>query len=529
MARLGLAVSGKSLSQHEGLAGLSPSNVAYIVRRTALSVLAIGALVAGVAATSAAVDGTADSGVISEPPGGLVTYVSPTGYAWSAGIRVGQTVVDLRASDDPGGWYMSTTDGRTLFEAIGASADAQLRATTVFGIASMLLAWLGVLFLRTRRQWVLPAASIALLVASVPLLVAGGQETSTVVMAAAAAVPMSSFAARAPAGRGIRAAAVVAIVALAIVWSVARLVGHPSFVELEDARETIVLLGVGALAVDRFAIPAFTGDRRRLMRPQLVDVAIVAGFSVMALILLNVLDAAPTIVASLLLIAIVVLPATRRRLGRGIGDALLGDVREAAASEAAEAERARLARELHDVPLQELVAVIRRLEIKPGTEAESEDLRTLAGHLRNVATELRPPVLDDLGLPAAIDFLAEETTTPAVPVTAEVVDDTGFGAERRPPAAVELAMYRIASEAVGNALRHAGGSKVRIRASVAPDRVDLFVADDGSGLDDASARDAAKHKRLGLASMRRRAQAIDAELSINGSPRGTEVRVVWQA
>jgi signal transduction histidine kinase len=258
------------------------------------------------------------------------------------------------------------------------------------------------------------------------------------------------------------------------------------------------------------------------------DVAVVTAFALVALLLV-LLDVPLMAVGVFLLLAVAVLPATRRRIGRPIEEALLGDVREAAASGAAEAERARLARELHDVPLQELVAVIRRLEILPGAEAESENLRSLASHLRNVATELRPPVLDDLGLPAAIDFLAEETTSAAIPVTAEVVDDTGFGPDRRPPSAVELAVFRIASEAVGNAVRHSGGNEVTIRAAVAPDRVELVVADDGAGLDDRSAREASKQKRLGLASMRRRAQAIDAELSIDGSARGTRVRVVWQA
>ena len=92
-----------------------------------------------------------------------------------------------------------------------------------------------------------------------------------------------------------------------------------------------------------------------------------------------------------------------------------------------------------------------------------------------------------------------------------------------------MAMYRIAAEAVGNAVRHSGGSEVTIRASVAPDRVELIVADDGAGVATEAARDATKRKRLGLASMRRRAEAIDAELSIDGSARGTRVRVVWQA
>jgi signal transduction histidine kinase len=263
-------------------------------------------------------------------------------------------------------------------------------------------------------------------------------------------------------------------------------------------------------------------------RPRIFDVAVIASCAAVGLVLMN-LHVDTVVVVAMLAGVMIVLPSTRKRIGEPIEDALFGDVREAAAAEAAEAERARLARDLHDVPLQELVAVIRRLEIMPGTEAESEDLRNLAGHLRNVATELRPPVLDDLGLPAALDYLAEESTSNALPVSADIVDETGFGAERRPPADVELAMYRIASEAVGNAVRHSGGTRVRIRGSVAPGRVELTVADDGAGLAPDAAHEAAKRKRMGLASMRRRAQAIDAELSIDGSTRGTQVRVAWQA
>jgi len=280
--------------------------------------------------------------------------------------------------------------------------------------------------------------------------------------------------------------------------------------------------------MDRAVVPILRGEAIGLMRPRVFDVAVIAAGAAVGLVLMN-LRVEPLVVVAMLVAVMAFLPSTRRKIGEPIEDVLFGDVREAAAADAAEAERARLARELHDVPLQELAAVIRRLEIMPGTEAESEDLRALAGHLRNVATELRPPVLDDLGLPAALDYLAEESTSATVPVTAEIVDHTGFGADRRPPADVELAMFRIASEAVGNAVRHSGGSAVQIRGAVAPDRVEITIADDGAGLAPDAARDAAKRKRMGLASMRRRAQAIDAELSIDGSGAGTQVKVAWQA
>jgi signal transduction histidine kinase len=332
-----------------------------------------------------------------------------------------------------------------------------------------------------------------------------------------------------PGALWLRVGLLAVVVGLAATWAWARLVGADAYPRFEDVRGAVALWGTVLLVVDRAVLPALRGEAIRVSRPRLFDVLIVASLAGAALVLINVLKLPPLVIGALLLASVAVLPATRRRIGRPIEDALLGDVREQAAAEAAEGERARLARELHDVPLQELAAVIRRLEIVPGTEAENENLRALAGHLRNVATELRPPVLDDLGLPAAIDYLAEESTTPAMAVLADVVDDTGFGADRRPPSDVELAMFRIASEAVGNAVRHSGGSEVRVHASVAPDRVEIVVDDDGGGLRAGAAREATKRKRLGLASMRRRAQAIDAELSINGSPKGTQVRVVWQA
>src|SRR5262249_44273841 len=114
-------------------------------------------------------------------------------------------------------------------------------------------------------------------------------------------------------------------------------------------------------------------------------------------------------------------------------------------------------------------------------------------------------------------------------VTADVVDETGLTPDRRPPTDVELAMYRIAAEAVGNAVRHSGGSAVTIDARIAPDRVDLAITGDGGGLKPEAARDAARRKRLGLLSMRRRAEAIDAELAIASSAGGTRVTVTWRA
>jgi len=531
MTRLGLAVSGKTLGWGQGFAGLRAPGLGYKVQRAALTALAIGALIASLSATSVAMTGIADAGVtFDETNAHDIIAVSPTGYAWPAGVRAGDTVVSIRNFEEPGGWQLVARNPRGVEHTTdGRAPSSGLAATLPLGFVAVLLAGLALLFLSTRRRWVVPTAAMALFVASVPLVANGAADNSTVVLGAAALVPAISLGRRLPVAFVARLGLAVALLVFIVAWAVARLAPNDSADELEAIRNWLAFWGVLALLADRAVVPILRGESIGVMRPRLFDVGVIASFAVIGLVLMNALSVPPIVVGALLVAVMVVLPSTRKRFGEPIEDALFGDVREAAAAEAAEAERARLARDLHDVPLQELVAVIRRLEIMPGTEAESEDLRSLAGHLRNVATELRPPVLDDLGLPAALDYLAEESTSSTLPVSADIVDDTGFGAERRPPADVELAMYRIASEAVGNAVRHSGGTRIRIAGSVAPGRVELTVADDGAGLAPDAAREAAKRKRMGLASMRRRAQAIDAELSIDGSARGTQVRIAWQA
>jgi signal transduction histidine kinase len=501
-----------------------------MVRRSALTALAVGALIAGLSATSVAIAGVAEDGVVTPESGNPVLAVHPTGFAWGFGVRAGDTVVSVIGWGEPGGWKMVTRDAAGgLHTADGTAAYAGVAASLPVGIAALAFASLAVLFLSTRRRWVVPTASLALFAAGVPLGLAGSVDLSTAVLASAAIVPVVNLGRRLPIAMVARVGLVVAFLVFLVAWAIARLGGTPVAADLEGIRAQVVFWGALALFADRAVVPILRGEAIGVMRPRLFDIAVIAAFAAIGLVLMSKFSVPPLVVGALLVAVMAFLPSTRRRFGEPIEDALFGDVREAAAAEAAEAERARLARELHDVPLQELVAVIRRLEIMPGTEAASEDLRALAGHLRNVATELRPPVLDDLGLSAALDYLAEESSSAAMPVTAEVTDDTGFGVDRRPPADVELAMYRIASEAVGNAVRHSGGSGIRIRAAIAPDRVQLTVTDDGAGLPADTARDATKRKRLGLASMRRRAQAIDAELSIDGSEGGTQVKVAWQA
>jgi signal transduction histidine kinase len=202
--------------------------------------------------------------------------------------------------------------------------------------------------------------------------------------------------------------------------------------------------------------------------------------------------------------------------------------RRDASIRAVEDERRRLAWDIHDAPLQELSGVIRRLDDVSGAEDEATALRSIAGHLREVATTLHPPVLQDLGLAAALEDLRERlaATSPSWEVVAAVDDRTN---DRRPPSSVELAAYRIVQEATANAISHSGGHRLSIRGSVASEVIDLRVVDDGHGLRDDAARAARRAGHFGLDSMRERAEAEGGSTTLSSSRDGVTVRFRWTA
>ena len=207
---------------------------------------------------------------------------------------------------------------------------------------------------------------------------------------------------------------------------------------------------------------------------------------------------------------------------------LLGaEVRERIALTAAEKERARLSREIHDDPLQTLAGVIQRLACRADVERELVDLRTVATRLREIATELHPPVLDDLGLVPALESLARHDEALDVQV---VVDGSGYQAATRPPQDVEIAAYRIVREAVTNAVAHSGTSIVTVLGRVDADVVLLSVVDRGGGFRAPDVDRAMRTGHIGVASMRRRAEAIHAALDVqSGVGAGTTVTLRWSA
>lgn len=195
-----------------------------------------------------------------------------------------------------------------------------------------------------------------------------------------------------------------------------------------------------------------------------------------------------------------------------------------------EEERRRLRRDLHDGLGPTLAAIGMRAEAsaelidtRPDESRRqlahlSDDVRLALADLRRLVDGLRPPALDDLGLVGAIAAQAERLEGPTHdgPITLTVEGSPDPLPDL--PAAVEVAAFRIASEALTNAVRHAGAQRCTVRI-VAGDRLELEVTDDGRGLP------AAIHRGTGLESMEARATELGGSLVVE--PRaggGTRLR-----
>ena len=202
--------------------------------------------------------------------------------------------------------------------------------------------------------------------------------------------------------------------------------------------------------------------------------------------------------------------------------------------ESQEEERARLSRDLHDGISQWLVSI--KLQIEAGIirlagdagqqqvarasfERTAEQLNNILGEVRRISHDLRPAILDDLGLAAALDYLAQEfSQNSATPVhfTAESGTD-GL------PDVANTVLFRIAQEALTNSERHAAAKRIDLGLRRAGRQVILTVADDGAGFD--PVRVASHPKRgIGLRNMVERMEAIGGQLTITSSPAGTAVQ-----
>ncbi|MFI8323829.1 histidine kinase [Streptomyces sp. NPDC085529] len=191
---------------------------------------------------------------------------------------------------------------------------------------------------------------------------------------------------------------------------------------------------------------------------------------------------------------------------------------------AQEAERRRVARELHDEVGQTLTAVLLQFKsladrvpsaLREDVLTAQETVRDSLDEVRRIARRLRPGVLEDLGLPSALRALVMEFSGPGVSVGHQVDGSLpAMGAE------AELVLYRVAQEAVTNAARHSGASRIRLELrSDGARAVQLAVSDNGRGL-------AGAEEGAGIRGMRERALLLGATLTLSSTGSGgTMVRL----
>ncbi len=190
---------------------------------------------------------------------------------------------------------------------------------------------------------------------------------------------------------------------------------------------------------------------------------------------------------------------------------------------ATEAERARVAADIHDDALQELTLLVRRLDAAGDTEG-ADIARTVSDKLRAICGDLRLPILDDLGVGPALDWLVLRIERLAGgEVRLERADGT------RPPPDVELAFFRIAQEALANAVKH-GRPPIVVRYRSADGAASLSIDDAGAGITPDAGERAEREGHFGLLNMQQRAEAIGAILDVRRWPQGgTHVQLEWRA
>jgi two-component system sensor histidine kinase UhpB len=197
-----------------------------------------------------------------------------------------------------------------------------------------------------------------------------------------------------------------------------------------------------------------------------------------------------------------------------------------AALDAQEEERARIARDLHDEVNQSLTGLLLRLEAArekapPELAGELAEIRGVANRamqeLLTLARQLRPTALDDLGLKAALAGNVRQLNAQGIQATFESEGDLG-----ELPGDAQLVVYRVAQEALSNAMRHSDAEHVRVGLRRDGDELELRVRDDGRGFSFEAA-----NRGLGIAGMRERALLVGGDLKIESRPElGTRVRLV---
>ncbi|HET8782999.1 MAG TPA: PAS domain S-box protein [Pyrinomonadaceae bacterium] len=200
--------------------------------------------------------------------------------------------------------------------------------------------------------------------------------------------------------------------------------------------------------------------------------------------------------------------------------------------EAQEAERRRISRELHDQVGQILTAVKMNLHALQHKCTQPEILMSINDNLkvideavdqiRDLSVDLRPLLLDDLGLVVALRwYLGRQTRNLGIPakfVSGSLDEDDRFSSE------LETACFRIVQEGVTNVVRHARATRISVRLERVVSDLVLLITDDGAGFDARMIRTGSGMATLGLRGMEERAQAVGGTITIDSAPAlGTEI------
>ena len=202
---------------------------------------------------------------------------------------------------------------------------------------------------------------------------------------------------------------------------------------------------------------------------------------------------------------------------------------------AQEEERSRIARELHDSTAQELIIVLHQVEgllqnkaKLPLSEAKDlwgvhEQIKGILQEVRYFGRDLRPSILDDLGLRAALEWLVEQLETEhKVECHLTVV-----GEERRLPSEAEVMIFRVVQEAIRNIGKHSQASRAEVTVKFEQKEIIITVKDNGIGFQlSESVGDLTRAGKLGLAGMQERVQLLGGSLSMQSEPgKGTTIVV----
>ncbi|MEL6614196.1 MAG: sensor histidine kinase [Bacteroidota bacterium] len=251
----------------------------------------------------------------------------------------------------------------------------------------------------------------------------------------------------------------------------------------------------------------FIDGRFYVYASQGVDLTVALGLAALGLFLLG-----------------VVIVSLSRALARSRERERVSIVARRRLTEAREQERLRIAREIHDGPVQDLHAI--RLMMGNGAEGPvgSEALRVIH-NLRALSENLRPPALAAMGLEAAVESLIGrfEQTHPDVAVSLDVDGDL-----QEPPQRVGLALFRVVQEGINNAVHHASPQTIGVRIGFASDGIMVSVEDDGTGFEappDLTALGVDGH--FGLLGMSERAQSLGGRLNVRSRTGGGTRIEAW--